>query len=84
VNRVRRISEQLMKLYPDKFSSDYESNKKVISELAIIRSKLLRNEIVGYITRHYKMLEEEKESGQKEEASQAPMATAEAGASSSS
>src|SRR5579875_2437060 len=50
-----------MQQFPGKFSSDYEANKKFLSEHAIFRSKLLRNEVAGYITRHFKLLEEEAE-----------------------
>jgi small subunit ribosomal protein S17e len=63
VNRIRRLATLLMEQFPGKFSSDYEANKKFLSEHAIFRSKLLRNEVAGYITRHYKLLEE----GAKEE-----------------
>ncbi|MFL6480743.1 MAG: 30S ribosomal protein S17e [Nitrososphaera sp.] len=52
MNRIKRISTELMEKYPDKFGLDFNSNKNVISEIAIIRSKVLRNEIAGYITAH--------------------------------
>jgi small subunit ribosomal protein S17e len=38
--------------YPDKFGLDFNANKNVISDVAIIRSKVLRNELAGYITSH--------------------------------
>ena len=52
MNRIKRISIQLLEKYPDKFGLDFDTNKHVISEIAIIRSKVLRNELVGYITAH--------------------------------
>jgi small subunit ribosomal protein S17e len=52
MNRIKRISAELLEKYPDKFGLDFNANKKVISEVAIIRSKVLRNELAGYITSH--------------------------------
>lgn len=50
MDRVRRMSTELLTRYPDKFVQDFEQNKKAINELATIRSKVLRNTIAGYIT----------------------------------
>ena len=61
MDRVRRISTELLTRYPDKFASDFEQNKKLINELATVRSKVLRNTIAGYITSYLR-----KNSGQKE------------------
>jgi small subunit ribosomal protein S17e len=52
MNRIKRISADLLEKYPDKFGLDFNTNKNVISEVAIIRSKVLRNELAGYITAH--------------------------------
>ena len=52
MNRIKRISTELLDKYPDKFGLDFDANKRVISEVAIIRSKVLRNELAGYITAH--------------------------------
>ena len=52
MNRIKRISTELLEKYPDKFGLDFNANKHVISEVAIIRSKVLRNELVGYVTAH--------------------------------
>lgn len=52
MNRIKRISTELLEKYPDKFGLDFNANKHVISEVAIIRSKVLRNELAGYITSH--------------------------------
>jgi len=48
---VKKISRDLVTLYPDKFSTDYEANKKAFEPLVDARTKRLRNRIVGYITR---------------------------------
>jgi len=52
MNRIKRISSELLEKYPDKFGLDFNANKNVISDVAIIRSKVLRNELAGYITSH--------------------------------
>ncbi|MDQ3968460.1 MAG: 30S ribosomal protein S17e [Thermoproteota archaeon] len=52
MNRIKRISTELLEKYQDKFGLDFNTNKHIISEVAIIRSKVLRNELAGYITAH--------------------------------
>ncbi|MEM2049191.1 MAG: hypothetical protein QW181_06055, partial [Candidatus Nitrosocaldus sp.] len=32
--------------------TDFESNKELLEKIAVFRSKELRNEVAGYITRH--------------------------------
>jgi small subunit ribosomal protein S17e len=49
LNRVKRLSTELLHRYPDKFNVDFQQNKKTIDELAKVRSKELRNQIAGYI-----------------------------------
>lgn len=62
VNRVRRISTELMATYKGEFGTDFKKNKTLLNEVAIVRSKGLKNEIAGYITTHLKReLEEQKE-----------------------
>ena len=50
MDRVRRISSELLSKYPDKFYPDFERNKEAVNELAKIRSKVLRNTVAGYLT----------------------------------
>lgn len=62
VNRVRRISTELMTTYKGKFGIDFKQNKKILDEVAIVRSKGLKNEIAGYIAAHLRRdLEEQQE-----------------------
>lgn len=62
VNRIRRISTDLLTAYKDKFGTEFRENKKTLNELAIVRSKGLKNEIAGYITAYLRReLEELKE-----------------------
>jgi len=49
--RVKKIARELVKRYPDKFTTDFETNKKLLESLAKISSLKLRNRIAGYVTR---------------------------------
>jgi len=49
--QVKKSARELIRRFPDKFSSDFEENKKLIGTLVLISSPKLRNRIVGYLTR---------------------------------
>ena len=49
--KVKRIARELVKRFPDKFTTNFEENKKILSSIALIPSTRLRNSIAGYITR---------------------------------
>jgi small subunit ribosomal protein S17e len=61
MDRIKRISNELLEKYPDRFSTDFEENKEAIKQIAVIRSKLLRNKIAGYITSYIHRQAAEKE-----------------------
>ena len=62
VNRIKRIATEVMALHKAKFGTDFAQNKKALDEIAIVRSKGLKNEISGYITTYIKReIEEQKE-----------------------
>ncbi len=48
---IKGVSNELFKDNKDKFTENFEENKKLLTELADIKSKKLRNAIAGYITR---------------------------------
>jgi small subunit ribosomal protein S17e len=48
---VKKVARELVARYPDKFTTDYESNKKVLADLVDAKTKRLRNRVVGYVTR---------------------------------
>jgi small subunit ribosomal protein S17e len=50
MDRVKRISNELLERYPEIFSIDFNENKEMIKSHANIRSKELRNKIAGHIT----------------------------------
>jgi small subunit ribosomal protein S17e len=56
---VKRISRELLRRFPDRFTGDFESDKQGVNDLVTTPSKRLRNRIAGYITR-LKMVEAER------------------------
>lgn len=54
---VKRIAEELVKKFPDKFTTDFEHNKKMVDEVADVATVKVRNRIAGYVTRYRKKLE---------------------------
>lgn len=52
MDRVKKMANELLERYPDKFTSDFNENKETIKNFAIVRSKELRNKIAGYITKN--------------------------------
>lgn len=47
---VKRAARQLLELYPDRFTTDFSQNRKVLDELLEVESKPLKNKIAGYLT----------------------------------
>jgi small subunit ribosomal protein S17e len=62
MDRVRKISNELMNKFPNRFGIDFELNKKTVMELAKITSKQLRNQIAGFITSYLRKEAKSKES----------------------
>ena len=52
MNRIKRISTELLEKYPNKLGLEFDANKKALNEVAIVKSKVMRNELAGYITSH--------------------------------
>jgi len=48
---IKRSAEELVRKFPDRFTADFENNKKVVMELADITTVKMRNRIAGYVTR---------------------------------
>ena len=48
---VKRNAKELIQRYPDKFSNDFNDNKKTVIETTELNSKKLRNVMAGYLTR---------------------------------
>jgi len=65
VNRIKRLSFEALEDHKSEFGEDFAENKKVLNQISIIiRSKSLKNEITGYITRLIKKENREAKSKQ--------------------
>jgi len=51
VNRIKRLSFEVLDDHKSDFGEDFADNKKALNQVSVIRSKGLKNEIAGYITR---------------------------------
>ncbi len=49
--KIKRSANTLMKSFKDRLTTDFETNKKLVNELAIVPSKKIKNIVAGYITR---------------------------------
>lgn len=48
---IKGLGQELMSKNPNRFTNDFVENKQVVSEVAVIESKRVRNRVAGYITR---------------------------------
>jgi len=48
---IKKIALRLLKTYPEIWTGNFDTNKKLVQELTNVRSKRVRNRIAGYITR---------------------------------
>lgn len=46
---VKNMSKEFIKIYPEKFNTDFENNKKVLNGLDFVMDKSIRNKVAGYI-----------------------------------
>jgi len=54
VDRIKRISYEVLEKHKSKFGEDFADNKKILDQISIIRSKSLKNKTAGYITKFIK------------------------------
>ena len=55
---IKRAAREILKRYPDKFSTDFKKNCLVLDELVTLKSKSLRNRIAGYLSNLLKQKKE--------------------------
>ncbi len=65
MDRIKRISREILKDYKADFGVDFKENKKMLNKISIIRSKVLKNELAGYITKFIKREIREKTENEK-------------------
>ncbi|MDC0199841.1 hypothetical protein OAJ83_03220 [Candidatus Nitrosopelagicus sp.] len=51
MDRIKRISNEVLKEYSERFGTDFLTNKQSLNEISVVRSKGLKNKIAGYITK---------------------------------
>lgn len=49
--QIKRTAKELIKRFSDKFSNDFENNKRVVNSLVQGGTPKVLNQIAGYITR---------------------------------
>ena len=54
MDRIKRISFEVLEAHKSKFGEDFVENKKALNQVSIVRSKGLKNKVAGYITRFIK------------------------------
>ena len=54
MDRIKRLSYEVLDTHKSKFGEDFADNKKILDQVSIIRSKGLKNEVAGYITKFIK------------------------------
>ena len=61
MDRIKRLSFEVLTDHKSQFGVDFVENKKALNKVSIIRSKGLKNKVAGYITRFIKkQIREEK------------------------
>ena len=53
---IKSLGDRLLEEHADKFTTDFETNKKVIDSLKDMQSKKMRNILAGYITKEVKKM----------------------------
>lgn len=46
---IKNAAKTLLQLYPDTFTEDFESNKRLVEQLTDTKTKKVRNRIAGYL-----------------------------------
>lgn len=64
---IKRVAKELIRRFPNKFSDDFEENKRVVSTLVQGATTRVRNQIAGYITHIYSGVQESTPSEDSEE-----------------
>uniref|UniRef100_A0A7E4VPA0 Small ribosomal subunit protein eS17 n=1 Tax=Panagrellus redivivus TaxID=6233 RepID=A0A7E4VPA0_PANRE len=54
---VKKASRSIIEKYYTKLTHDFDTNKRIIDEIAVVPTKRLRNQIAGFITHLMKRIE---------------------------
>ncbi|RLJ06007.1 MAG: 30S ribosomal protein S17e [Candidatus Aenigmatarchaeota archaeon] len=55
---IKTLGKQLISMYGEKFTDNFEKNKKVLEEIRRFKSKYIRNVLAGFITREMKKIKQ--------------------------
>jgi len=50
-DQVKRTGKELMRRFPEKFTTNFDENKKLVETLTQGTTTRVRNQIAGYVTR---------------------------------
>ncbi|MEE9323896.1 MAG: 30S ribosomal protein S17e [Candidatus Aenigmarchaeota archaeon] len=53
---IKTLGNELIREHGDKFTDDFEKNKKILSGIKEMKSKKMRNVLIGYITKEMKKI----------------------------
>jgi small subunit ribosomal protein S17e len=68
--QIKRVANELIERFPEKFSSNFEDNKRAVDVLTRGTTTKVRNQIAGYITHTLSLEAAETSSENVEEATQ--------------
>lgn len=54
--QIKRVGKELLTRFPDKFSSNFDENKRMVGALTKGTTTKVRNQIAGYITHAFCLL----------------------------
>ncbi|MDX1595436.1 MAG: hypothetical protein R3327_00670 [Nitrosopumilaceae archaeon] len=54
MDRIKRLSFKVLDKHKSQFGENFDENKEILDKVTIIRSKGLKNEIAGFITKFLK------------------------------
>ena len=52
---IKNAAKNLLALYPETFTDDFETNKRLVEQLTDVKTKKVRNRIAGYLVRLIKI-----------------------------
>jgi len=55
LKKIKRIGFELWEKYKDRFTDNFNENKRIVSELLYVPSKKLRNKVAGFLTHLVKL-----------------------------
>lgn len=66
-DHIKRVAKELIRRYPNRFSGNFDENKRLVSQLVLGATSKVRNQIAGYITRIYSGVQPQEEEVSPEE-----------------